>query len=249
MSQRTSELDRKAVGKSMSSAGNDSEAPVQQSLEQQLAEQARVISRLKERREKDLERLAELTKARDLLEARVAAQAAKVTEAIEKIGAKEKLLGELDQRVGGARLIGNGEDETTGKKGIGPVGRLSRQSELLWWRWTLRAARKAKREGKMIEAQILFDAALLSRETASLWTELAHVLRERRLFDAAEAAYDRSLELKANDAENMFLAGYCAEMSGRHEQASRRYEEAIAKDPQLVTRYDHLRDYNSRLFG
>jgi tetratricopeptide (TPR) repeat protein len=249
MSQPISEADPRSAKKVIRSARNDQEAKTPGNLETQLAEQAKLIESLKARRTKDLERLADVTRARDLLEGRLAAQAAKVTETLDKIGAKEKLLGELDQRVGGARLIGMDDEDGSGRKTLGPGGRLSSQAELLWWRWTLRAARRAKRKGKMIEAQILFDAALLSRESAPLWTELAHVLRERRLFDAAEAAYDRALELKPNDAENLFLAGYCAELAGRHEQASRRYEEALTKDPQLVNRYDHLRDYGTRLFG
>lgn len=249
MSQRVSEVDRHEVDRSIPVTGKDQELSMRDNLENRVAEQAKLIEQLKKRRAEDLERLVEVTHARDILEGRVAAQAARVTEALEKIGAKEKLLGELDQRVGGARLIGGDDEDGSAGRGLGPSGRLSNQAELLWWRWTLRAARRAKRKGKLIEAQILFDAALLSRESAPLWTELAHVLRERRLFDAAEAAYDRALELKPNDAENLFLAGYCAEMSGRQEQASRRYEEALTKDPQLAARYDHLRDFNTRLFG
>lgn len=215
-----------------------------------VADQTRTIARLKERRIKDLERLGELTQARDLLEARLALQQTKTAEALAKVKEKEKALAQIDQRIGGARLLDSSTTERDQGEGrrSSPLGALGGRAELLWRQWTLHAARRARSAGKLVEAQILLDAVLLSRESAGVWTELAHVLRERSLFDSAEAAYDRALELDQKNAENLFLAGYCAEMGGRKEQASRRYEEALAKDPKLAERYDHLRDYNSRLF-
>jgi tetratricopeptide (TPR) repeat protein len=219
-------------------------------LEKELAKQSRTIAQLKNRRAKDFERLAELTRTRDLLEGRLAAQTARTAEALVKIAERDKVVAEMDQRVGGARLLGGSEDDADeSDNDRHEISLIRHPKEYLWWRQTVRAARKARAAGKLIEAQILFDAALLGRETGLLWTELAHVLRERKLFEAAEAAYDRALEFDGEKAENIFLAGYCAEMSGHKMQAARRYEAALEKDPKLASRYDHLHDYNARLFG
>jgi hypothetical protein len=157
-------------------------------LARELAEERRAVERLKQRRLKDLERLKELTRSRDLLEGRLAAEAAKVAKALDKVSEKEKLLGELDQRLGGARLLGKSEshDETEDRS---ERSRFDGALDYLWWRQTVRAARRAQKAGKLLEAQILFDAALLKRESGRLWNQLAHILRERKLFDAAESAY------------------------------------------------------------
>jgi hypothetical protein len=144
-----------------------------------IAEQEQTIARLRKRRLKDLERLAELTHARDLLEARLAHQQTKTAEALAKVKDKEKALAQINQRVGGALLLDAIEakaEESTGRRSS-PIAGLGGRAELLWWRWTLHAARRARSAGKLVEAQLLFDALLLSRESAGVWTVLAHVLR------------------------------------------------------------------------
>lgn len=216
-------------------------------LRSELAATQRELERLRQRREEDLKRLKEVTRTRDLLEGRLAAQSAKVSDALKKIADKEKLLDDLDQRIGGARLLR--ESGETPEPRAPSWGWISSPLRTLWWRLTYRDAQRARREGRLVEAQILLDAALMRMEDGSLWTQLAHVLRERELFDAAEAAYDRALEFDSGDAENIFLAGYCSEMMGRKTAAATRYEEALRKDPQLASKYDHLRDFNARLFG
>jgi tetratricopeptide (TPR) repeat protein len=246
--QRASEADRPL--KNIGEIDRHSREPAVEieTLECALAEERRAVERLKNRRAKDLERLTELTRSRDFLEGRLAAEAAKVAKALEKISEKDKLLGEIDQRLGGARLLAKSGAEDSTEKLAGQT-RFDGAVDYLWWRYTVRAARRAQKAGRLIEAQILFDAALVKRETGRLWNQLGHILRERKLFDAAETAYERALEFEPNNAETIFLAGYCAEMAGRKMQAAKQYEAALVKDPKLESRYDHLRGFSARLFG
>lgn len=211
--------------------------------------QTRELEQLKDRRAKELERLGEITRTRDLLESRAAVQLNEIAELRQKLSDREKQIEQLDRRIGGARLLGQREPEPdqpdrTGLKGLVPY--ISSR----WWRMkTTREARRAHRKGRLVESQILFDAVLLGGESADLWLELGHVLRERELFEPAEWAYRRSLELKPKQAEVLFLRGFCLEKAGRGERAACLYDEALAADPQLVSKYDHLRDYNTRLLG
>lgn len=211
--------------------------------------QALELEQLKDRRVNELKRLSEITRTRDLLESRASAQLKEIAELREKLSEREKQIEQLDRRIGGARLLGQREPEPdkpdqTGLKAVAPY--ISSR----WWRMkTTREARRAHRKGRLVEAQILFDAVLLGGESADLWVELGHVLRERELFEPAEWAYRRSLELKPKQGEVLFLRGFCLEKAGRRDRAARLYEEALAADPQLVSKYDHLQDYNTRLFG
>lgn len=218
-------------------------------LRKQIEAQTRELTQLKDRRAKELERLAEITNTRDLLESRAAAQLKEVASLRDKLSERERQIEQLDRRIGGARLLGQREPEPdepdrTGVKGVIPY------IASRWWRLkTIREARRAHRKGRLVEAQVLFDAALLGGESADLWIELGNVLRERELFDPAEWAYRRSLELRPNQAEALFLRGFCLEKVGRKESAARLYEEALAASPDLATKYDHLRDYHARLLG
>jgi tetratricopeptide (TPR) repeat protein len=218
-------------------------------LRKQVETQALEIAQLKNRRVDELERLTQITKARDLLEARTAVQLKELAKLREELSEREKQIEQLDRRVGGARLLGQREPEPdqpdrTGWKALVPY-----ISSRQWRLKTIREARRAHSKGRLVEAQILFDAALLGGETADMWVELGHVLRERELFEPAEWAYRRSLELKPRQGEVLFLRGFCLEKAGRKEPAARLYEEALAADPELITKYDHLRDYNTRLLG
>jgi tetratricopeptide (TPR) repeat protein len=234
---------------SKAASPQEGETATRQELERKILEQSRTIERLTERRIQDIERLTELTRARDLLEARLAGEAAKASKTLDTITENERILASIDQRVGGARLLKKADTDDKNGRSADTRSWKSRFGENLWFRHTLRSARRARQAKRLIEAQILFDAALLWREDGQVWTELAHLLRERGLFDAAENAYDQALEFDPKNAENMFLAGYCAEMAGRKTEASARYEAALELDPALAERYDHLRGFNQRLFG
>jgi tetratricopeptide (TPR) repeat protein len=202
------------------------------------------VELLRERRRSELARLAEATRARDLLEARLARLAHDLSEAKGKIAEREKRLSQLEQRAGGVRFTRDGD----AKDGAHPSSATMGALDKLWLRRTIKMARAAHRARRLGDAQILFDAALLVRDTPSLWTELAHVLREQKLFDGAQAAYERALQSDPDNAENLFLAGYCAEYADRKDVAARFYDKALARNPKLVDKFDHLRDFNARLF-
>lgn len=218
-------------------------------LQQQLADSNQLLAQIKARRAEELARLAEVTRARDLLEARAAAQMEKVNEALAELKLREKHITALEQRAGSGRLA-PGDPEDGAEVSTQSAREASKDSFIknAWFKQTVRMAEKAHRDRRLVDAQVLFDAALLVRQTPGLWTQLAHVLREQDLFDGAQAAYDHALKLQPSNAENMFLAGFCAEQAGRKQQAAKYYDAANAADPKLVDRYDHLRDFNARLF-
>lgn len=222
-----------------------------ESLEQQLADAHELLAQLRQRRSEDLQRLAEVTRARDLLESNAAQQLQRVADAEAKLKANEKLMEALEQRLGAGRFSNapGSNQQGAGDKHEAASPTQHAAAERLWLRQTLRMARRARRQGRLADAQALFDAALILRRTPQMWTELAHILREQELFASAEQAYDEALKTDPNNAENIFLAGYCAEKSGKQQRAARRYEEALGKDPKLVDRYEHLRDFNKRLFS
>lgn len=217
-------------------------------LERQLAESNQLLSQIKARRAEELVRLADVTRTRDLLEARAASQLEKVREVQDELKLKETHIAALEQRAGSGRLAAEQPDETSGGSRPAKNPRSDNLIRNVWFRQTLRMAKEAHQDRRLVDAQILFDAALLAKETPSLWTQLAHVLREQELFDGAQVAYEHALKLEPQNAENMFLAGFCAEKAGRKEQAAKHYDAANAADPKLVERYDHLRDFNARLF-
>ena len=218
-------------------------------LEQQLAASNQLLAQTRERRAEELARLAEVTRTRDLLEARAAAQMEKVSEAQGELKQRDKHIAALEQRAGSGRLAT--EESESGAEGGKRSSRDNGSEGFIknaWFRQTVRMAEEAHKDRRLVDAQVLFDAALLVKETPDLWTKLAHVLREQELFDGAQAAYDHSLKLHPDNAENMFLAGFSAEQAGRKEQAAKYYDSANAADPKLFERYDHLRDFNARLF-
>lgn len=241
----------------------------QASLEQTIADKERVIARLKARRAKDIERLGEIARNRDLLERRASAQMAKVATAMAKVSEREQQIGALERRavVAGSTTISlpppmaiSGSAEEVAPDMVRPSiaahaparpagGWLARIAQRRWWRSTVRYANMAYRAGELVQSEMLFRAALMVRETANLWSQLGDVLREQNQFDAAEQAYDRCLQFAPDRAEVIFLAGYCDEMAGRRNEARSRYERALALDPGLASRYDHLRGFHDRLRG
>jgi tetratricopeptide (TPR) repeat protein len=220
-------------------------------LQQRLTRSEEALALLKAQRAEDLARLAEISRTRDLLESRAAAQMEIVSRTQAKGRETEKLIEALEQRAGSGRfgpVDGESDDFVRPLAGFGGKSWKGRQSEAQWFERTIELARSTHKAGDLVAAQILFDAALLLNQSPSLWTELAHVLREQELFTGAERAYDRALASDPDNAENLFLAGFCAEKAGRKEAAARRYDAALSKDPSLVDRYDHLKDFNARLF-
>jgi tetratricopeptide (TPR) repeat protein len=220
-------------------------------LQQRLMRSEEALTLVKAQRASDIARLAEVSRTRDLLEGRAAAQMEIVSKTQAKGRETEKLIEALEQRAGSGRFgpaDGETDDFVRPLSGFGGKSWVSRKSEAQWFGRTIKLARASHKAGDLVAAQILFDAALLLNQSPSLWTELAHVLREQELFTGAERAYDRALANDPDNAEILFLAGFCAEKAGRKEAAARRYDAALSKDPSLVDRYDHLKDFNARLF-
>lgn len=220
----------------------------QADLQEQLAAKDREIARLNARRTKDLERLGEISRERDLLEQRTTVQMAKVAAAAGRTRPVKSSASEATATVPAGSGTRSPTSLTAGQS-LSTGSWWSRQTGRRWWRQAVRQAQAAHREGRLADAQVLFEAALTYNATTSLWRQLGHVLREQHLFADGEAAYERALQDQPTDAETLFLAGYCAEMTGNKEKAAERYQAALASDPQLVNRYDHLRDFQTRLFG
>jgi tetratricopeptide (TPR) repeat protein len=222
----------------------------QAELERQLAAKEREIERLNARRVKDLERLAEIARERDLLEKRTAEQMAKVAAATghKRTKAADGSKGARPDVVApapGGRL----PSAIQSRQALAGGTWLKRQGLRRWWRDTVRQAEAAHGEGRLPDAQVLFEAALVVHATPSLWRQLGHVLREQKAHRPAREAYERALETDPNHGETLFLAGFCAENSGERTVALERYGSAVAREPDLVDRYEQLRDFNSRLAG
>jgi len=225
-------------------------------LEQQLNAKDGDIKRVKAQRQKDLERLAAVSRTRDLLEKRAAAQMAKVAAALARPAppapapapaapaapsepaapAPTPNMPEPQQAAGFVARIA----ESDANRSLG-------WSEKRWWGRTVKMAQVAHKERRLGDAQLLFEAALLTSQTASLWEQLGHVLRESAQYLEGEIAYRRSLALRPDQGEVLFLAGYCLEMAGRFAEAVPFYEGAMERDPSLVNRYEHLRHFRARL--
>lgn len=223
---------KSASTKSVASAGG---------LGKQLAAAENKIGSLLARRVGDMQRLEAMTQARDIAETRKTLLLEKLSKEKEKLKTQEKRLEALERRSGSGRFERNQDARSSGNN------RLSMTS-LWWFRRTIKLAHQAHKERRLVDAQVLFDSALTLKESPSLWIELGHVLREQDLFDGAQAAYERALDLNPNDAETQFLAGFCAEQNDRKNAAAKFYEEAIRVDPKIIEKYDHLRNFNERLF-
>ena len=206
------------------------------SLEAQLAARTAELERLKAQRFKDLDRLAAVTRTRDLLEKRSAVQSAKIASLTKRQEADEEKFKEaMAQTPALATTLGE------------PDGKELSWSERRWWDATIKVAQKSHRAGQHDDARAAFELALRTKQTASLWEQLGHVLREDSRYGDAELAYQRSLRMRPGSAELLFLTGYCSEMSGHKEEAINRYELALAAEPGLASRYAHLRDFHARL--
>ncbi len=210
-------------------------------LEAQLGAKEADLERIKNQRLKDLDRLAAVSRTRDLLEKRAAAQMAKVAAALARPGGPA------------ANAVGHG-DVPGQQLGISFAERFEDRPALSlgwidrkWQQRTIRAAQEAQKERRLADAQLLFEAALLTKQSPSLWEQLGHVLREAGQFLDAETAYRRALRAKPDDGEMLFLSGYCLEMAGSASGAIPLYEAALAADPRLTERYDHLRNFRERL--
>jgi tetratricopeptide (TPR) repeat protein len=224
-------------------------------LEAQLEAKAADLKKVKSQRLKDLERLAAVSRTRDLLEKRAAAQMAKVAAALARpaptmiSGATEPSGTTLAART--QSLPSGGQPDANQAEGLrvdaraGGLGWLDR----LWWRQTVKAAQRAHKERRLGDAQILFEAALLGRQTGVLWAQYGHVLREAGCYLAGELAYRNALSLQPGQAEWHFLSGYCLEMAGQYDDAVPHYRAALTGDPRLADRYDQLRDFRARVGG
>lgn len=250
---------------------------VQQDLEQQVAERDRTIERLNVRRIVDLDRLSEISRARDVLERRGAAQMAKVNAArIGQAAAEEKaehLSKELKARLTDLDFVhaklASAECEGRAKSGTHDSGsntsnaaamvkaaiasRPSDQGLFSGRRARGHGSRfaersaEAHRDGRLDEAQLLMESALYFAPTSANWTQFAHVLRERQEFVAAIDAYDAAMELSSREGETVFLRGYCAEMAGLSDVARDDYREALSLTHDLQAKYDHLVGFEIRL--
>lgn len=250
----------------LASARHNELIGIQRGFEQQLGEHERTIARLKARRVIDLDRLTEISRARDLLERRASAQMAKVNLAMTRLTGHEQSLQATASQGGPSGAAGLSQDELAQIDGTAhhlpaslrlnaaterpqPSGWFARRAEQKWWIETALQAALAHRGGRLLEAQLLCEAALIVRQTASLWTQLGHSLREQMNFEAAEIAYQRALDIEPTNGENEFLAGYCAEKVGNKAKAAVHYTAALALEPKLADRYDHLVEYHARLEG
>jgi tetratricopeptide (TPR) repeat protein len=225
-------------------------------LEAQLDLKEVDLKKVKTQRLKDLERLAAVSRTRDLLEKRAAAQMAKVAAAQARtaprmVGGAIEPDGAVPALKAQTIFLGGQPSEAQAKgprieaRASQPLGWLDR----LWWRQTVKAAQGAHKERRLGDAQILFEAALLGRQTSVLWAQYGHVLREAGQYMAGELAYRSALDLQPDQAEWHFLSGFCLEMAGQYNDAVPHYEAALAGDPSLADRYDHLRDFRARVGG
>ena len=210
------------------------------------------LKRVKAQRLKDLDRLAAVSRTRDMLEKRAAAQMAKLTAATARPSGPPELP-VIFQHVAAdpsqkpvhtsepfevARLAARLEDRSAGHLGW---------SDRRWLQRTINFAQQAYKEQRLSDAQLYFEVALLTRQTSSLWEQLGHVLRESGHFLEAEIAYRRALHSRPDHGELLFLSGYCLEMGGAGSSALPFYDAASERDPKLVDRYPHLRDFRDRL--
>ena len=228
-------------------------------LEQQLGAKDGDFRRLKAQRQKDLERLAAVSRTRDLLEKRSAAQMAKVAAALARPAPPAPAPVAAAAPVAIAPVVADSAAPAPNmpepQQAAGFVARIAEVqspqslgwSTKRWWLRTVSMAQTAYKERRLGDAQLLFEAALLTRQTASLWDQLGHVLRESAQYLEGELAYRRSLRLSPDRGEILFLAGYCLEMAGRYGEAVPYYEAAMARDASLANRYEHLRDFRARL--
>lgn len=234
----------------VSQAQRDAMAQVR-SLEEQLAAKNGDLARVKAQRLKDLDRLAAVSRTRDLLEKRASAQMARVAAALARTGAAPAELAKgADEGAQGAAshsMPATMHEQSLASLLPDAADRQLGWGERRWWNETIRVAQRSHRAGRLDDARATFEVALRTRQTASLWEQYGHVLRENSQFSEAEHAYRRALEMRPGKAELMFLTGYCLEMDGRPGDAVAHYEDALASDPGLVERYDHLRDFRARL--
>lgn len=229
-------------------------------LSKELASKDAELRRIRVQRLKDLDRLAAVSRTRDLLEKRSSAQMAKVAAALTQPAHSAAL--PAQQEVQGTAGFPAPAGQPTLETLVGPVpswktntvpdvGEPADQplswAERRWWAATIKMAQAAHKKGRFGYAIAAFEVALRVRQTASLWEQYGHVLRENGAFPAAEVAYERALAMQPGKAEVMFLAGYCLEMVGRGADAAAKYEAALTSDPALETRYDHLRGFRARL--
>lgn len=230
-------------------------------LEREVGSRDSDLKRLKAQRQKDLDRLAAVSRTRDLLEKRASAQMAKVAAAVARPAPPSAVPPaailpppaqaiEPEQTAAPAAVAIPAQADGfvalyDDSRKVAELG----WSDKRWWLRTIGMAQKAQKERRLSDAQLYFEAAIVTRPSASLWEQLGHVLRESGQFLEAELAYRRSLGLKPGRGEPLFLSGYCLEMAGRWAEAIPLYEAALASEPALADRYEHLRDFRARLGG
>ena len=239
-----------------------------QSLESQLVAKDADLKRVKNQRAKDLDRLAAVSRTRDLLEKRAAAQMAKVAAAQSRAAeaataspvvnptahvAIEPAIAPMEPSISHmpvavpvpapVPVAASGISTRLEERSAQSLG----WSDRRWWQRAVREGEKAHKERRLADAQLFFEVALLTNQTASLWQQLGHVLRESGQYREAEGAYRRALRSKPGDGELLFLSGYCLEMAGDPSGAVPLYEAAVAADAKLVNRYEHLRYFRERL--
>ncbi len=281
-------------------------------LERQLEVKESDLRRVKARRLKDLERLAAISRHRDLLEKRSSAQTAKVAAALARhaelltveapaavelppawdtlvppADEVEPALGDMEEakpatepesevenekaQIEERVHFADSEDvlavEAEGKGQSDEIREIPRivevtplavllaeqadrklgWSERRWWGGTIKAAQKAHKERRLDDAEAAYESALRTNQTASLWEQLGHVLREAGRFGEAELSYRRALRRCPDNAELIFLSAYCLENAGHYPAAVSLYEATLVIDPAMAARFDHLRDFHARL--
>lgn len=233
-------------------------------LESQLNAKESDLKKLKAQRLRDLDRLAAVSRTRDLLEKRASAQMAKVAAALARPVVAEPVAQPAiapppppPPAPAPVPALPPEAPAQIAPAARQPMGFVTRPPESddkrlgwrddRWWRRTIKAANDAHKERRLADAELLLEVALLTKPTSGLWEQLGHVLRESGQYLEAEMAYRHALRLRPDHAEMLFLSGYCLEMAGQPGEAVRLYEAAVASDPKLVNRYEHLIDFRARL--
>src|SRR5436190_10013782 len=77
------------------------------------------------------------------------------------------------------------------------------------------------------------DALKVNTESAPIWVQFGHALKEQGHLQQAEAAYRIALALDSNVADTHLQLGHVLKRQGRHDDAFQAYSAALNRDPNL----------------
>jgi tetratricopeptide (TPR) repeat protein len=118
--------------------------------------------------------------------------------------------------------------------------------------WGLRLGRRSARESSLSLADRARDAgrwelaalhyrkALEASESAAIWVQYGHALKESGRIAEAEAAYNRSLNLDGQIADTHLQLGHALKLQGGQSVAILAYLEAFRLDPSSPEAYREL---------